>query len=367
MTNHTTIFVGLDVHKDSTAVAVAEPGAKARFVGTIGSQLGELLKVLGKLGDAQRMEVVYEAGPCGYDLVRRLRADGYACEVIAPAKVARRAGDRVKTDRRDALHLAEQARAGALTPVWVLDEADEAIRDLSRARDDAVRTRHKARQRLQAMLLRYGHRYRSGTNWTAAHERYLAQLSFPWPAQALAWEEYRQAVSETHQRVQRLTQALHDQVEQWRWCPVVTALMTLRGVDRVVATTLVAELGDLRRLAQARELMGFLGLVPSEHTSGSTRRCGAITRTGNGYARRMLVEAAWSYRFPARISRAIQVRQENQPREVRAIAWQAQVRLSRRYRALKARQVPHNKICVAVARELSGFVWSIAQRIEVTA
>ena len=162
MTNHTTIFVGLDVHKDSTAVAVAEPGAKARFVGTIGSQLGELLKVLGKLGDAQRMEVVYEAGPCGYDLVRRLRADGYACEVIAPAKVARRAGDRVKTDRRDALHLAEQGRAGALTPVWVLDEADEAIRDLSRARDDAVRTRHKARQRLQAMLLRYGHRYLLG-------------------------------------------------------------------------------------------------------------------------------------------------------------------------------------------------------------
>lgn len=365
--NHTTIFVGLDVHKDSTAVAVSEPGARARFVGTIGPELGELRKVLGKLGEPGDLQVVYEAGPCGYGLVRRLRAEGYACEVIAPAKVARRSGDRVKTDRRDALHLAEQGRAGALTPVWVLDEADEAIRDLSRAREDAIRIRHKARQRIQAMLLRHGRRYRGGTNWTAAHERYLAAVTFPWPAQVLAWEEYRQATSEAHERVERLTRALHDQVEQWRWYPVVQALMTLRGVDRLVAATLVAELGDLRRFATARELMGFLGLVPSEHTSGSSRRNGGITRTGNGYARRMLVEAAWCYRFPARISRTLQIRQEGQPRAVRTIAWQAQVRLSRRYRALKARQVPHNKVCVAVARELSGFVWSIARQVEVPA
>lgn len=365
--NHATIFVGLDVHKDSTAVAVSAPGARARFVGTIGPELGELRKVLGKLGEPGDLQVVYEAGPCGYGLVRRLRAAGYVCEVIAPAKVARRAGDRVKTDRRDALHLAEQGRAGALTPVWVLDEADEAIRDLSRAREDAVRIRHKARQRIQAMLLRHGRRYRGGTNWTAAHERYLAAVTFPWPAQVLAWEEYRQAASEAHERVERLTRALHDQVEQWRWYPVVQALMTLRGVDRLVAVTLVAELGDLRRFATARELMGFLGLVPSEHTSGSSRRNGGITRTGNGYARRMLVEAAWCYRFPARISRTLQIRQEGQPRAVRTIAWQAQVRLSRRYRALKARQVPHNKVCVAVARELSGFVWSIARQVEVPA
>ena len=300
MMNHTTIFVGLDVHKDSTAVAVSEPGARARFVGTIGPELGELRKVLGKLGEPGDLQVVYEAGPCGYGLVRRLRAEGYACEVIAPAKVARRSGDRVKTDRRDALHLAEQARAGALRP-----------------------------------------------------------------AQTLAWEEYRQSVSEANGRVERLTGALHDQAEQWRWYPVVRALMTLRGVDRVVATTLVAELGDLRRFGTPREFMGFLGLVPSEHTSGSTRRTGRITRTGNGNARRMLVEAAWSYRLPARIGPALQVRQEGQPRAVRDIAWKAQIRLSRRYRALKARQFPHNKICVALARELSGFVWSIARQVEV--
>ncbi len=364
MTEHITTHVGLDVHKEMTAIAAAEQGKQAQFIGTVGPQLNELRKVLERLGPAPTLQVVYEAGPCGYALARALHGDGYRCDVIAPSKVARRPGDRVKTDRRDAVHLAEQSRAGALTAVWVLDEADEAIRDLSRAREDAVRARLKARQRLQAMLLRHGCRYSGKTRWTAAHERYLAQISFPYAAQELAYVEYRQAVSEAHQRVERLTGSLREQVGSWRMQPVVSALMTLRGIDFVAATTLVAELGDLRRFAKPRELKGFLGLVPSEHTSGNTRRLGAITRTGNGYARRMLVEAAWNYRFPARISRALQVRQEGQPKAVRDIAWQAQVRLSRRYRALKARQIAHNKVCVAVARELSGFVWAIAQQIE---
>ena len=247
--------------------------------------------------------------------------------------MARRAGDRIKTDRRDALHLAEQARAGALTSVWVLEEEDEAIRDLSRAREDAVRAGLKARlQRLSAMLLRHGRSYSGKTRWTPAHERYLAQLSFGYPAQDLAYAEYRAAVSEQQHRVERLTEALWDQAGSWRLAGVVKALMTLRGISRVAAVTLVAELGDLRRFGHPRDLMGFLGLVPSEHTSGSTRRQGAITRTGNGHARRMLVEAAWNYRFPAKMSRALQVRQEGQPKAIREIAWQAQVRLSRRYR-----------------------------------
>jgi len=364
MKEHITTHVGLDVHKNSTAIAVAERDSAARFVGTVGPQLGELRKVLAELDLAERMQIVYEAGPCGYGLVRALRGDGYHCDVIAPAKVARRPGDRVKTDRRDALHLATQSRAGALTEVCVPEEADEAIRDLSRAREDAVRSRMKARQRLQAMLLRHGRRYSGKTRWTAAHERYLAQLSFPYPAQHLAYVEYRQAVRESHERVERLTTALQEQVRYWRMQPVVRALMTLRGIDFIAAATLIAELGDLRRFAHPRELMSFLGLVPSERTTGDHRRLGAITRTGNGYARRMLVEAAWNYRFPARISRALQARQEGQPTVVRDIAWQAQVRLSRRYRALKARQVIHNKICVAVARELAGFVWAIAQQVE---
>jgi transposase len=365
MKEHITTHVGLDVHKSSTAIAASAEGQRAQFIGTVGPDLNDLRKVLDGLGARQTLKIVYEAGPCGYRLVRRLRSLGYECDVIAPAKVARRPGDRVKTDRRDAMHLAEQSRAGALTSIWVLDEADEAIRDLSRAREDAVRARLKARQRLQAMLLRHGHRYRGKTAWTAAHERYLAQLSFPFPAQQLAFVEYRQAVTESHERVARLTDVLREQVASWRMRPVVEALMTLRGIDFVAATTLVAELGDLRRFGHPRELMSFLGLVPSEHTTGSARRLGAITRTGNGHARRMLVEAAWNYRFPARISRSLQIRQEGQPKVIRDIAWQAQVRLSRRYRALKARQLAHNKICVAVARELAGFVWSIAREVEV--
>ena len=363
MEEYSTTHVGLDVHKDTTAIAVAgpDPGG-ARFVGTVGSPVGELLKVLSAQGEPASMRIVYEAGPCGYSLVRHLRERGYRCDVIAPAKVARRAGDRIKTDRRDALHLAEQSRAGALTSVWVLDEADEAVRDLSRAREDAVRARLKARQQLQAMLLRHGRRYSGKTRWTRAHERYLAQLSFAYPAQDLAYAEYRAAVREQHERVGRLTEALWDEAQRWRRAGLVRALMTLRGIGRIAAVTLVAELGDLRRFGHPRDLMGFLGLVPSEHTSGNTRRQGAITRTGNGHARRMLVEAAWNYRFPAKMSRALQMRQEGQPKAVRAIAWDAQVRLSRRYRALKARRLAHNKVCVAIARELAGFVWSIAQK-----
>jgi transposase len=364
MSDHNTGHVGLDVHKDSTAIGIAELGRGARYVGTVGPQLRELVKALGKLGEGKRLKIVYEAGPCGYGLVRELRARGYDCEVIAPSKVARRPGDRVKTDRRDALHLAEQSQAGALRAVWVMEEAEEAIRDLSRAREDAVRARLKARQRLGAMLLRHGRRYSGKTKWTAAHERYLAQVSFAYPAQELAYVEYRQAVSESQARVERLSEALREQVSTWRMRPVVEALMTLRGIDFVAGTTLVAELGDLRRFAHPSELMSFLGLVPSEHTTGQARRLGAITRTGNGYARRMLVEAAWNYRYPARIGRALQVRQQGQSKTIRDLSWQAQVRLCRRYRALSARRLHANKICVAVARELAGYVWAIATKAQ---
>lgn len=362
--NKISTHIGLDVHKNSTAIAVASPGQATRFAGTVGPELNELIKALDQVGPAASLKVVYEAGPCGYGLVRTLRDRGYACDVIAPSKIARRPGDRVKTDRRDAQHLAEQSQAGALTPVYVPDEADEAMRDLCRAREDAVRARLKARQRLQAMLLRHGLSYRGKTAWTAAHERYLAQISFPFPAQELAYVEYRQAVSESHARVERLTASMREQLAHWRMRPVVEALMTLRGINLVAAMTLVAELGDLRRFAHPRELMSFLGLVPSEHTSGERRRQGAITRTGNGHARRMLVEAAWNYRFTARISRALQIRQEGQPREIQDLAWRAQRRLCGRYRALKARRLHQNKVCVAVARELAGFIWAIARRVE---
>jgi transposase len=357
-------YVGLDAHAESTAIAFAEVGRAApRFVGTVGAKSAELLRALSRLGKPGSLQVVYEAGPCGYGLARDLRAAGYCCEVIAPSKIPRKPGDRVKTDRRDALMLASLARAGELVAVRIPDERDEAMRDLSRARVDAVRARLKARQQLKALLLRQGRRYSGKTSWTAAHERYLAQISFPHQTQDIAFAEYRQAVGEGEARVQRLTEALRHAVEDWRMQPLVSALMTLRGLDLLAATTIVAELGDLRRFAHPRELMGYVGLVPSEHSSGTKRRQGAITKTGNGHVRRVLVEAAWNYRYPARLSRILQVRQEGQPSAVREIAWRAQIRLAHRYRRLAARGLQYNKTCVAIARELVGFIWDIGRHV----
>jgi transposase len=361
-------FVGLDTHAESTAIGLAETGrATPRFVGTVGAKFAELTKALAKLGDCSELLIVYEAGPCGYALARELKRAGFRCEVVAPSKVPRRPGDRVKTDRRDALTLASLARAGELTFVSIPDERDEAIRDLSRARVDAVRARLKARQQLKALLLRHGRRYSGKTSWSTAHERYLAQVSFDHRAQDIAFVEYRQAVSEGQARVQRLSESLAQELEHWRMRPLVQALMTLRGVDQLLATTVVAELGELKRFARPRELMGYLGLVPSEHTSGEKRRLGAITKTGNTQVRRLLIEAAWNYRFPPRITRPLQKRQEQQSADIRSIAWRAQLRLNHRYRRLTARGVQHNKVCVAIARELAGFLWSIGQQVTIAA
>src|SRR5712691_9146476 len=363
-----TSFVGVDVHMDSNAIGVAEAGREApRFLGTVGPDLPQLLKALKKLGKPESLLVVYEAGPCGYGLVRQLRTRGYHCEVVVPGKIARRPNERLKTDRRDALTLARLARSGDLVTVMVPDERDEAIRDLSRAREDAVAARLKARQQLKALLLRHGHRYGGKSSWTLAHERYLATVGFAHPAQDIAFAEYRQAVREGQERVERVTQALRTQTEQWRMKPLVAALSSLRGIDFVAAVTLAAEIGDFSRFAHPCELMGFLGLVPSEYSTGNTRRQGDITKTGNSHARRVLVEAAWNYRFPARISRILQIRQEGQPQAVREIAWRAQLRLAHRYRRLSTRKLHPNKICVAIARELAGFLWDIARQVKVAA
>jgi transposase len=368
MNERITTFVGLDVHKDSIAIAVAEAGRESpRFIGTTGPDPAKLLKVLATVGKPATLQVVYEAGPCGYGLARRLRTHGYCCEVIAACKNLRPAADRVKTDRRDALSLARLARSGDLVSVVVPDERDEAIRDLSRAREDALGARLKARQQLKALLLRQGHRYTGRSFWSAAHERSLADIRFAHSAQTLAFAEYRRAVRDAQDRLERLTQALRDECEYWRMRNVVAALATLRGIDFIAALTLVAEIGDFRRFAHPRHLMGFLGLVPSEFSTGESRHRGAITKTGNGHARRVLIEAAWNYRHPARISRLIQKRQEGQSKPVRDIAWRAQLRLGQRYRRLSSRKLHQNKICVAIARELAGFVWAIAGQITVAA
>lgn len=362
MDNGITGYVGLDVHMGTIAIAVAEPGRAApRFVGTTGPVLAEVLNALSRLGQPEQLLLAYEAGPCGYRLARELAARGYRCQVIAVAKMPRKPGERVKTDRRDALSLARYLRSGDLTPVCIPDERDEAIRDLSRAREDAVVARLKARQQLKAMLLRHGLHYSGKTSWTAAHERYLAEVSFAHPAQDLAYAEYRSAARDAHERVERITTALREQVAGWRWAAVVRALMSLRGIEFVAAVTLVAELGDLSRFAHPKQLMSYLGLVPSEYSTGESRVQGRITKTGNSHVRRILIESAWTYRYPARMSRDLVVRNEGQPKAIRDIAWRAQLRLCGRFRRFAARGVTQNKICVAVARELAAFAWDIAR------
>jgi len=363
MDEGTKVFIGLDVHKDSIAIAAAEAGRGAgRLIGQIAHDVPKLLKALGKLGEPGALHVVYEAGPTGYGLQRALAAKSYRCEVIAPSLIPRRAGDRIKTDRRDCLRLAELSRAGELRAVWIPDKGDEAIRDLARAREDAINARTQARHQLKAFLLRHEIRYGAGkTAWSKAFYRWLGELNLGDSSSQTAFTEYHLAVQATDQRLERLTKALVASVEGWRFESVVTALRALRGIDTISAIGLIAEIGDIARFDHPRKLMAYLGLVPSEHSSGDRVRRGSITKTGNAHARRLLTEAAWNYRFGPRIGKAAQARQENLSEPIKAIAWKAQLRLSARYARLNGRGVHQNKVCVAVARELAGFVWAIAQ------
>lgn len=352
-------FVGLDVHKDSIAVAVAEAGrAPARLVGRIAHDVGKLIKLLARYSGA--VQVVYEAGPTGYGLQRALAQRGYPCQVIAPSLIPKRVGDRVKTDRRDSLRLAELSRASELRAIWIPDPADEAIRDLARAREDAVNARTQVRQQLKGFLLRHDVRYAGKTSWSKSYYRWLATLNFGLAGAQTAFTEYWQAVTAADERVARLTEASANSIEGWRFEPVVRALQALRGIDQVSAIGLVAEIGDIGRFAHPRQLMGYLGLVPSESSSGEQVARGSITKTGNAHARRLLTEAAWNYRFQARIGHRAQRRAEELPQAIRDVAWKAQLRLTGRFARLRARGVQINKVCVAVARELAGFVWAIA-------
>ncbi len=271
----------------------------------------------------------------------------------------RQPGQRVKTDARDSLGLAECSRAGQLSAVWIPDPADEAIRDLARAREDAVNSRRQVRQQLKGFLLRHGRRYGGKTSWCGAHDRWLAKQSFEAAAVQMAFTEYWLAVKAADERVERLSQALLGSIAGWRFESVVAALQALRGVAAISAIGLVAEIGDVTRFEHPRKLMGYLGLVPSEHSSGERTSRGSITKTGNGHARRLLIEAAWNYRFKPRVGREINARQEGLSEAVRTMAWKGQLRLSGRFAALHKRGVQANKVCVAVARELAGFVWAI--------
>ncbi|MFO1294788.1 MAG: IS110 family transposase [Rubrivivax sp.] len=365
MDERSKIHVGLDVHKDSITVAAADAGRdKARRIGKVVHDLPKLLNVLARVGAPEQLHVVYEAGPTGYGLQRALSARGYSCEVIAPSKMPRQAGQRVKTDARDSVDLAACSRAGQLSAVWVPDPADEAIRDLARAREDAVNSRRQVRQQLKGLLLRHDRRYGGKTSWCGAHDRWLARQSFEAPAVQTAFTEYGLAVKAADERVARLTQALLSSIAGWRFESVVQALQALRGVAAITSIGLAAEIGDFNRFEHPRKLMGYLGLVPSEHSSGERTSRGSITKTGNGHARRLLIEAAWNYRFKPRVGKEINTRQEDLSEAVRTMAWKGQLRLAERYAALQRRGVQANKVCVAVARELAGFVWAIAMQAQ---
>ncbi len=353
------LYVGLDVHKDTIAVAVAEPGrGAARYWGEIKHTAKAVSKLVARLSEhygGVLMLWCYEAGPCGYGLYRQLLSLGQDCEVVAAAK-----SERIKTDRRDACKLARKLRAGELTRVWVPDEEQEAMRDLSRCRVDFKSQERKARQQLNAFVLRHGHHWPRGkSRWTRAHYNWLESLTFPHPWQQVVLQEYLEAVRAASGRVAEMTEQMMQALPQWSLAPVVDSLVALRGVDKVAAIGLLAELGDLSRFDSPKLLMAFLGLVPSEHSSGPRRRQGGITRTGNGHARRLLVESAWSYRFPARQTMHLKRKASAASDEARAIAWRAQKRLCGRYRALARAGKNTKVVCVAVGRELVGFVWDI--------
>ncbi len=287
--------------------------------------------------------------------------------MVAPSLIPKKAGDRVKTDRRDAVQLARLARSGDLTAVYVPKVEDEAIRDLTRAREDTLSDLKDAKFRLKAFLLRHDIRYTGRANWNPAHLRWLSEVVCQTPAQQIVFQEYVRAVSEHTERLQRLEQELQEQVKSWRLNPVVEAIQALRGVQCTVAVTMVAEIGDLSRFDTPRELMKFLGLTPSEYASGERRQQGSITKAGNTHARRALVEGAWAYRYPAKVSRHLQLRLENQPKRLQDISWKAQVRLCTRYRRLVAKGKHANVVTVTIARELAGFMWAIAKEVPVTA
>jgi len=356
----------LDVHKDSIAVAYAGEGgdAEVAFLGRISTRQCDIDKLIRTLtSKAKQLIFVDEVGPCGYWLYRYLTKKKLRCWVVAPSLVPKKSGDRVKTDRRDATQLARLLRSGDLTPVYVPTVEDEAVRDLTRAREDAIRDLKAAKYRLKAFLLRQDIRYEGRATWGPAHLRWLAEVVCPTPAQQMVFQEYVRAVSEHQERLQRLEAERCEQAQAWRLYPVVQALQAMRGVQFTVAATLIAELGDLTRFENPRQLMSYLGLTPREYSSGERRRQGTITKAGNAFARRALVEGAWSYRYPAKVSRHLQVRLEQVPKVIQDIAWKAQVRLCKRFRYLTARGKNPNHVVVAIARELAAFIWAITREV----
>jgi transposase len=361
-------YVGLDVHADTIAAAVAEAGrGEVRSLGGIPNRVEAIRKLVKRLEPVSTLRVCYEAGPTGYALYWQLTRLGVRCEVVAPTLVPVKAGDRVKTDRRDAEKLARCYRAGDLTPVWVPDAAHEALRDVVRAREAAKKDELRAKHRLGKFLLRHGCRPPEGTNaWTRKYWIWLNSVHFEYRAQEATLVDYRAEVEHAAGRIQRLEKAIDEAVlaAPAKMKAVIEALQALRGVAKITATTLAVEVGNFSRFAHPRELMGYGGLVPSEHTSGKRKRQGAITKTGNAHLRHVLTESAWSYRHRPNQGGELRRRQEGVSEQVKAISWKAQNRLHSRYWRLTSKGKVPGKAITAVARELLGFVWAIGVQTE---
>jgi len=360
-------FVGLDVHKDSVvmAVAIGGPGLEVRELGSLPHDVPRVVKRVLGLGPPELLTVAYEAGPTGYGLCRALEAAGVRCLVVAPSKTPVRTGDRVKTDRRDATKLARFLRAGELVAITPPDRETEALRDVLRAREDVVFAQRRARQQLSCFLLRHDRKWTGKSSWTEAHLAWIHAQRFESEAQQQVLEDYLQEVRRLTARLAEASERLERfaQVSQ-RCAPMYTSLQAMRGVGPVVAATVVAELGDLRRFPSASKLMSYLGLVPREDSSGPRRWRGSITKAGNPHVRWKLIESAWLYRHRPSVTVRMERRSQGVPQEVRDIAWKAQKRLHKRYWAMTSRGKRAQTTVVAIARELAGFIWAVGQVVE---
>ncbi|MCQ8891741.1 IS110 family transposase [Pseudoalteromonas carrageenovora] len=371
MNKHSILFIGLDTHKEFNEVAYIEEyrGSQPVHLGRFSSSKVAVQKLVRQFESkypGATLHFVYEAGPCGYWIYRLITSLGHCCYVVAPSLIPKKPGEKIKTDKRDALKLAKLLKSEDLTPIYVPEPEDEAVRDLSRAREIAMEDLKDAKYQLKALMLRNNINYKGTANWSQKHLRWLTELVLPHPAQHIVLQEFLQTITERISRLERLDNELTHHVHQWRYYPVVKAIQAMRGVRLLVATGVVAELGDLSRFDHPRKLMSYLGLVPSEHSSGGKRHIGAITKCGNGRARRLLVEGAHTYRYAANISTDMQKRQEGLPKDIIDIAWKAQLRLCKRYKKMIAKGKHYNLVVTAIAREMIAYIWAIAKEVVLT-